>query len=241
MQLWRVLILVCLLFFSGCDVKSDLSLEEKNYIDTHTILWAASDNYYPFIFIDKNDEPKGMSVDYMRIISQKTGLKFRMIGHGQLSTNLDNLKDGNIDLITSLRPTPDRSHYAIFSRPYIVVDLVLIKRVNIPKTVGVGRGYAAIDYLKAARRDLKIVEFSNDENSYKALISGEIDSAIMDVPASTIFARNYHMEFDKTSIPYEYPLSFATSKENVILRSILDKALTSINETEHEGIRAKWM
>lgn len=241
MHYWKMLSVVLVLFLSGCNVRSDLTQKERDYVNTHTVVWAAEDNYYPFVYVDRFGVPHGISVDYMKLISEKTGLQFRMAAHGQLSNELSNLRDGRIDLVTSIRTTPERSHYATFSRPYILVDLVMIRRLNTPKTVGVSRAAAAEDYLKAARKELKVVEFDDDEHAYKALVDGTIDSAIMDVISLSAQVAKFRVEFDKSTVPFEYPLAFATTKENEILRSILDKAITDMSDDDHEGIKTKWM
>ncbi len=242
MYIWKIVASIILLFsLTGCGVKSSLTQEERNYVNTHTVVWAGEDNYFPFVYIDRYGQPNGLTVDYMNLISEKTGLKFRMAKHGQLATILSSLEHGTVEMVTSVRTTPGRAQYSSFTRPYILVDLVLIKKVNVPKTVAVGRGYAAIDYLKAVRKDLEIVEFDDDEKSYQALIGGVVDCAIMDIPSSRWLTTKYGVDFDKSSIPFEYPLSFAVEKDNFILRSILDKAINDISEDEHAGIKDKWM
>lgn len=241
MRFWKIITLAMIVFLSGCGVKGELTQKEKEYINTHIVVWAAEDNYYPFVYIDRFGEPHGLSVDYMKLVSEKTGLKFRLAKHGQLTDILDHLHQGHVDLVTSVRTTPDRSTYASFSRPYILIDLVLVKRTNVPKTVGVGKGYAIEGYLRAARKDLQVVEFLDDEESYKALIAGTVDSVAMDVPSLTALVEKYKAEFDKSSIPFEYPLSFAVAKDNAVLRSILDKAITGITDEETEVIKIKWM
>lgn len=241
MRVWKLLLILCIVTLSGCSVRSSLTQAERDYIHTHTVVWAAGDTYYPFMYVDKNSMPHGIAIDYMALITRRTGLQFRMGVHGQLPELLSALKSGQVDMVPSIRTTPERAAYASFTRPFILVDLVLLKRIRDPKTVGVAKSSAARVYLSAARKDLAITEYEDNTEAYRALMDGRIDSCVMDVMVATALANRFDTEFDKSSVPFEYPLSFATAKDNIILRSIIDKALNSLSIDEQERIRIKWI
>ena len=242
MWVWKILLIISTTFMLlSCNAQYDYTAEEKEYIQTQTVLWASADNFYPFIYIDTDGQSAGISKDYMNLITKKTGLKFTMASHGQLMDQLDQLKHGSIEMITSIRTTPERAVYASFTRPYIFADTVMIKRTNIPRNVGIGKGYAVKNYLEIERKDLKIVEFENDEQAFKEMQRGDIDSVVVDAVSAKFLIKKYRAMYDVISVPYEYPLSFAVRKDDARLRVILDKAIASITPEEHTEIRRKWM
>lgn len=237
-----VSIALCLFTFfliAGCSQDVSLTKEEKVYIDSHVVNLGVDINYRPFDYMD--GIPKGMAIDLLDIISKKTGLKIRLEQTGQFEDILGNLRTGNVDLLTALRPTPSRAKFAIFSRPFTIVDIVMLKRVNMPVTVGAGRGYAIVNFIEVERKDLFIHEYDDDDISIQALMAGQVDSIVLDAVVAKQLMRKYNVEFDETRIPFEYPLSFAVKKDNVILRSIIDKALSSISTEEQLRIKEKWM
>ncbi len=242
MWIWKILLIISTSFMLlSCDTQYDYTVEEKEYIQSQIVSWAAEDNFYPFIYIDTDGQAAGISKDYMDLITKKTGLKFTMASHGQLMDELDQLRRGSVEMITSIRTTPERAVYASFTRPYIFADTVMIKRTNIPRTVGIGKGYAVKNYLEIERKDLKLMEFENDEQAFKAMQRGEIDSVVVDAVSAKFLIKKYRTIYDVVSIPYEYPLSFAVRKDDARLRVILDKAIALITPEEHEEIRRKWM
>lgn len=237
---WLALCVFSFFTVSGCVESTALTTEEEEYVKTHIVNWAADENFQPFIFMD-NGMPKGIAVDYLELICAKTGLKIRLEKSGQLETLLGMLRTGPVDMLSSIRTTPERSRYASFTMPFVYVDLVQLRRVSAPITAGVGQGYAVVNFLEIERKDLFLVKFANDEESLKAMIRGDVDSVVMDAASAKTLMKKYNVEFDELKIPFEYPLSFAVKKDNKILKNILDKALTSITPEEHERIRKKWM
>lgn len=241
MHFWKFLYLILTILLVGCNNRINFTTEEEDYIKNHTVTWSAGENRHPYVYLSREGVPLGISVEYMELISRKTGLKFQMINHGILAEELEQLKHKNVEMITSVRPTPERAEYALFTRPYIFIDTVMLKRTNYPKSVGIGKAYAVRSYLEVARKDLEIREFIDDEQSFLAMNSGKIDAVVMDSLNARSLLNKYRMKYDTVSVPYEYPLCFATGKDNAILRSIIDKALTHITQEEHEAIRRKWM
>lgn len=218
----------------------DFTKEEIAYIQNTAVTWSAEYNYTPFVYTD-DGKPEGLSVDYLNLISEKSGLKFVPILPGcQLDACLENVANGKADLTTSVRPTPQRAETLKFSRPYYIIGTVFIKRVFEPATVGVGKGYAVIEYLKLNRPDLQLVETDSDETSIELLIAGKIDSVILDSTSAALLRKKYSLNFDQVEIPHDYPLSFATKKDNQLLVSILDKTISKITDNERQKINKKW-
>ncbi len=117
----------------------------------------------------------------------------------------------------------------------------MIRNTGNPKSVGIGKGYAVRNYVLADRKDLVVFEFSDDEHSIKALLNGQIQSAIMDTESAKMLKKKYGFELDQITIPFEYPLSFAFRTNDTIIRGIFDKAISDITDNEHTRIRRKWM
>lgn len=237
------LFFVSILFLLGCSVEEQpihFSDKEREYLRSEEILVAVEDNFKPYIFIDKGI-PSGIATDYIDIISKKSGLNISFEkSFCQLLECFNRLKNGQVSIVTSVRPTPGRAKDFYFSRPFIFVGSVLVTRVGEPKTVGIGKGFAIKGYLEIERKDLKIIEFNNDEDSILALLAGEIDSVALDEGSEILLRKKYKFPYTSYTLPHDYPLSFAVNKDNVTLVSILDKVISAVSAEDQERIKKKW-
>jgi ABC-type amino acid transport substrate-binding protein len=235
--------LPAILFFTmlllGCNSKPNFTPEELLYIKTQSITWAVEDNFPPFVFF-RNGVIDGKSKDYLDLISKKSGLIFVEKASCQLVECFNWLDNGSVELITSVRTTPDLAVRATFTRPYLYVSSVIIQRKKFATTIGVGKGYAVKNYLVRERQDLEITEYPDDETAILALIAGEVDSVALDRESANVLIKKYSIDYNQVEIPHEYPLSFAITKNDNLLLSILDKTIDSITESEKDEINKKW-
>jgi ABC-type amino acid transport substrate-binding protein len=236
---WQLLFLAILV--SSCAPKHEYTEVEKNYIATHVVEWCARPTSYPYEFLTDDGTFKGLSVDYLELISQKSGIKIRIAAEATMSECQVLLKAGMIQMVSAVRPTPERSEYSTFTRPYVYVETVMLKHTNNPKTVGIGRAYAVKMYLENDRKDLVISEYDDDEQAVKAMLAGGVDSVVMDTESAKMLRKKYRLEVDQVTVPFEYPLSFAFRPGDTVLRGIFDKAISDITDEEHARIRRKWM
>ena len=226
-----ILIIVMCIFIGSCDRRQELSELEIAYVKQNVVHYLVENNYPPYMFIDTaTGEPAGLSKDYMDKISKVSGLRFVPARNCQLAECLEIMKRSDGQIITSVRPAPARSVFMHFSRPYLNIDTLLVRRTNEPKTVGVGRGYSIKDYLMRTYTNLSIVEFDNDEHAMNALIKGDIDSAALDVGSNAMLKEKYKYKFHEEILPFEYHLSFGLPLDDFILKSILDKSISRIND-----------
>lgn len=241
MSLSRLAIVSLMLILAACTPRHNYTMEEKSYIAMNAITWCARLTSYPYEYLDDNGNFSGMDLDYINLISQKSGLRIKITHTGSVSECHVHLKNKSVHMMAATRATPERAEYATFTRPYIYVETVMLKVTNKPISAGIGKGFAVRNYLLADRKDLRIEEFSDDEHAVQAMLRGEIDSVIMDTESAKLLRKKYRLELDLITIPFEYPLSFAFRKEDAIPRQIFDKAISDITEFEHERIRRKWM
>lgn len=237
----RLYFLPLIFAFYSCAPEYKYTPEEKSYISANTITWCVRSTSYPYESLKDDGTIIGSSADYIALISEKTGIKIEIAHKGTMTECQQLLKDGRVQMMAAVKPTPEGSKYSTFTRPYIYVDTVMLKMKNNPKSVGIGRGYAVKNYLLNDRKDLLIAEYTDDEVSVRAMLRGEVDSVIMDVESANLLTKKYRLETDRTTIPFEYPLSFSFRTQDTIVRQIFDKAISDITDAEHARIRRKWM
>jgi ABC-type amino acid transport substrate-binding protein len=68
------------------------------------------------------------TVDYIRLLEQKLGIRFQVVAPNDLTVNLEKARFRDVDVLTSLMKTPERSGYLLFTKPYVTVPAVIIIR-----------------------------------------------------------------------------------------------------------------
>lgn len=89
------------LFLSLCILFLSLYANSQN----QRIVKIGAFNYYPANFLDNDNVVKGFFVDAFKEIEKQENIKFEYI-YGSWNENLERIKKGEIDLITSAAITP---------------------------------------------------------------------------------------------------------------------------------------
>lgn len=132
----RWIFLALLIAFTVCSLGAEQSLvlneSERLFIQSHpTIRLGIDPAFVPFEFIGTDGTYQGISADVVRIVSERTGLRF------DVDTNLSwqevaNLAStGEIDVLSAMGKTADREQYLLFSKPYITFQrVIVVKNTN---------------------------------------------------------------------------------------------------------------
>lgn len=253
----RTLTVMIFAMLLGCSPKSDttahtidekkvqLTAEEQQYVKEHpTVSWAAEENRPPFVYLDNNDQVHGSSLVFLNLISKKTGLKFVPVKVGSFISGINAVRDKQVDLMTAVRPTADRIPYMGFSAPFVYNAGVFVFRQNSmprsPLRAGIRKGDAGKEYLLSRFADIRVVETEDNEEAISLLEKGLLDVAIMNEASADYLTRKSIIKMRKASTDFDYPYSFGFQKDNVILGSIISKAIVSIRNDEKQIINDAW-
>jgi len=215
--------------------------------------YAPESDYGPFIFVDSSGKALGLSVDFLQLISQKTGLQFTAQNAAALSLNLEKAKQKQVDLLTSLRPTPERAEFLQFTTPYVAIPAALIlpegqkNSTTLAEMVGrkiaVGKGYAVEGFLRENFKQINWVAVASDNEGLQQMLAGKVDGVVADI-ASVQFLRNQTKDLravQAANVGFHYPLSFAFRKDKPELGEVLQRGLQAISATERDLLLQKWM
>jgi len=248
--MFKIIAVVLLALLTGCskpidESKIPLSEEELAYIASHPFVsWAAEDNRPPYVFVEGND-PRGLAPEYLELIAKKTGLKFKPIETGGFNSSIEALRKGKVDVMTSIRPTPESAEFMGFTPPFAYQGGVFVFRVNTlprsPLTTGILKDSAAKKYLQSRFPDMNLVETEDDEQSISLLQKGLLDGSVTDVGTANYLSKKGGIEIRSAIINFDYPYSFAYRRENTVLGSIMTKAITSIKPEDKTKLNSKWL
>ncbi|MGY2138899.1 transporter substrate-binding domain-containing protein [Pseudomonas reactans] len=231
------------------------SASEQRWIETHPRLKVATgkEDFLPFTFFDDRNVFSGMSVDLLKKISLRTGLKFDVVQRSSTTEVIDAVKNGDADLLIAFTASSAREKHLRFTKPYFSTPYVLITRdsFDAPGTldefsgrrVSVFSGGSVIPYLTEHFPDVQLV---NADSSMKALLmveNGSVDGAIITlVSGSYMINQHYTGVLSMRSTVGAAPTQFsmAIDRNASELYSILNKALASISPEEMNDLTSRW-
>jgi len=224
----------------------------KELIKNKALKCVSTGNWIPFNIYSEG-RLEGISVDYWKLIQQKTGLKTTCQLVSNFSEVLEKIKTKQADMTISTSKTDDRAKYAVFSKPYISFPLVIATQNNIGfiedirllknKTIVVGKNYTAEKILKKYYPNLHILKANNIDEALKLVSDskafGVVD--ILPVIAYNINKNQYTNLKISGKLPYDFKVMFMLRKDYANLLPLINNAIDSITQQEKDQIAQKWM
>jgi ABC-type amino acid transport substrate-binding protein len=153
----------------SCPEKHGLfSHKEMEWLKAHPRVKVGVDkDFAPIEFLNKQGKPVGISVDYLDIIKQKTGINFEYINQDTWQATLQMTRKEKIDLLPCFTKTPERLKYLNFTEPYLNVPVVVYTRRDVSyvgnlnelkgKKVAVVKGCAPEEWLSKDYPDIPLL------------------------------------------------------------------------------------
>lgn len=231
-----------------------LTETEKKWLLTHHLIKVGMDpNYAPYEWTDKDGNHIGMVVDYMHRLEQKLGLHFEIVKNKSWTELLSMAKNGELDMLTSIVKTPERSEYLTFSEPYrdtptIIIDngkgsfIGSLKQLS-NKRVSVEKGYFMEEFMKNNYPKIILVTTATTKEALKMVVDGEADAYVGDANVAdfAIKSNNYNTLRFSGQTEYISHQSFGLTKANEPLARILTKAMATIPKDETDAMFNRWL
>jgi two-component system, NarL family, sensor histidine kinase EvgS len=257
---WLSLVLVALLpaftsaWAAGQPVKLPLTAAERSWLSQHPrIQVGIMDAWPPMNFVDKDGRSQGIGADYAAAINQRLGGAITLVP-APFKENYQRVLDKQLDALMDITQRPDREALFTFTSPYIVIPHVIVGRKGgdyfrneqdlTGKTVALEHGFYNITYFKDNFPSVKIKEYASTSDALDAVARGEADAyagnrAVVVYLVEKELLNNVRL-MGKLSKPSS-ALQFGVKKDQLLLASILGKALASITAEEEKAIREKWV
>jgi ABC-type amino acid transport substrate-binding protein len=216
------------------------------------VRFAPERDYGPFVYQTESGELRGLSVDLLRLVARQAGLSLVDLPAAPLAEQLDALRTGRADLISSLRPTPERAEYLAFSLPYVSVPAVLIRRADAPpqdleglagKAVAVGQSYAVEGFVRTQYPQVRWVAVPDDGVALRGVADGRFAGAVVDVASAAFIQRQAGLAGLQPvgAVGFEYRLSFAVPRQRTDLLARLDAGIRALPPDERQAVLDRWL
>jgi ABC-type amino acid transport substrate-binding protein len=216
------------------------------------IRFAPEKDYGPFVYQAAGGQVVGLSIDILEALKPGLESPVRALPPQPLAAILEAAQRGEVDLISSLRPTPERSAYLAFTSPYVQVPAVLVVRQSVSparlsdlagQRVAVGKGYAVEAFVRQAYPQLDWQAVPDDLTAMQGLMAGKYQAAVADMASVSHLLRQQHIKGVQVSeaVGFDYPLSFAYPKTRPQLGRQLEAGLKRLDDGTRQKIVNRWI
>ncbi len=228
-----------------------LTPAEQAWLREHPVIRTGPDpNYPPYEWMDTNGQCRGISSDYLELISQKLGVRFQEVRGRNWPELLELARQRKVDLLPAAAETPQRLKYLNFTNPYITVKAVIISREpykNISelmgKKVAVVAGYFTDELITHHDVDVILVRTEDIQTALELTATGAVDAMVGDL-ASSIAVINQSGITGLRIVKHldqKISHSIGVRKDWPQLVTILNKTLATINQNQRDEIRERWI
>ena len=170
-----------------------LTPQESEYLKTHPVIKVHNEkSWAPFNF-NENNTPKGLSIDFMNLVAQKTGLKVEYVTGPNWNDFLEMMKNGSLDVMLNIVKNDEREKFLAFTNPYQLVPHCIVTKVSdtreykkyediLDKKIAVEEGFYNHNYLAKNHQDTKLVLRKDTLGALQAVSYGEADLTIGILP-----------------------------------------------------------
>lgn len=228
--------------------------EERDFIETHPVIRLGVDpRFVPFEFIDTDGEHKGIAADYLKLISERTGLDFQVQKGLTWPEAYDLALAGEVDALPAIGKTSEREENFLFSEPYYYFKRVIATRDTDfaisgmkdleGKTVAVQRNSSHHSYL-LSYKNINLSLYDTVEAALSSVATGEEIAFIGNLATTNYLIKTNgltNLRFVSFEAEKQQALYFAVRKDWPLLIDIFNKAVDSITEKEKSQINNKWI
>jgi len=237
--------------------KVDLNLtqEEKDYINSHSSLKVHNESSWPPFNFNVNGVPKGFTIDYINLLAKKLDIDIEYISGYSWNEFMEMLQTSKLDVIINISKNKEREKTINFTKHFYTAQNAIYTHKNNSnfnslnslngKTIAMPNGFFAQKFIEKNYPKIKQVLVKNQVESLKLLSLGKVDATVGKKVVMDYIIRNNNISEilvtgfidDKRSIS---EISLGVSKQDKVLRDILQKAQNYVDDEELDKLKQKW-
>ena len=239
------------------DTRIQLSVEERAWLEAHPVIRVGNENDWPPFDFAENGEPRGYSIDFLKLVGEKVGLQFEFVNGFTWSQLLDKARNRELDILPAIMETPERREFLDFTQHYMVNPTVIVTKETETgihsitdlkgRSVAIVRGYYYENSVKSEHPDIEIVSVSGFLEGLEAVVHGSADAFIGSqivvhhtitshfLGGLRVAGRSGIDDVDR------FKIRFGVAKGENALISILEKGMNAITRNEKQKLAARWI
>ncbi|MES9960278.1 MAG: transporter substrate-binding domain-containing protein [Sedimenticola sp.] len=232
-----------------------LTERERAWLKAHPVVTLGVDpEFPPYDYLNDRGMHKGIAADFMNLLSERLGVKFKVLDGLTWQEVMEKSRAGEVDLLSAVIPTPDRLNYLDFSEPYMRYEIAIVTRRDHAAVNGIAdfsgssvalvKDYALTELVLRAQPGLKPLYVDSILEGLRAVAEGEAEAIISDLGSLSYKMQQYNLinlHVAALSDLQAAGLSVGVSKRHPVLVGIIDKALQTISEEQRIAIAQRWI
>ncbi|SIO36301.1 diguanylate cyclase domain-containing protein [Salinivibrio sp. ES.052] len=189
---------VGLLLFISSDASPTHGAEEERQKPVLKV--ANSHAWRPFSYLDKNQRPKGILVDFWQEFGERNGYQIEFL-LTDWQRSIDLVRTGQADVHAGLLQSPERREFMDFGTPLFAIDTQVFFSQSMMGTsadfvlsgdtdheIGVVQGGYEQEFMEASFPSVTLRRFPNNQAMLNAALIGDIQAFVADLQVA-----NYHL------------------------------------------------
>ncbi len=228
---------------------------EQAWLAKHPVVKIPLNEDYPPFHMLKDGKRVGLNMDYLHIISEKTGITIQVVSMPWVQALQEiGRPSPSVDIVMEITASPERAQQMILTTPYLTAPHVIITRKDAgffsglkdlsKKTVVMEKDYMSTEWVRQALPKNKIKEVDGTNSALKLVASGKADAYIGNLAVASYLIDTLGFSNLKVASSAAMPddaLSMGIRKDWPELASIINKVLNSLSHEEHQQLRQKWL
>ena len=232
-------------------LQSSLTEPERNWLRKHrTIRHGIISNQMPFEYIDDNGHYRGLTSDYIAIISEQLDISFEPFFFTDLTTLSKGIRENQVDLASYLPPPRGKLSY---SESVIEMPIALFGRQDSALIVGIEsirdervvieKPSKAEQILSKFYPQIAVSYVDTPAEGIQAVLAGKADIFIHNVFSVEYYTRKLGLPPLKSvsNTPYTFDIAFAVTEELRPFIPIFQKVISGLSKRERQLIFDKWV
>ncbi|WP_051711099.1 ATP-binding protein [Andreprevotia chitinilytica] len=254
-----VLLWLCLAWASGvfaAPTPTPATPSERHWLAEHRDIRVGlyRSGWAPFDMLDKEGQYRGISADYLNLLSKALGVHVTQVIYNSWEEALAAASSHNVDILPSIARTTDRQQSLLFTDPYITSsNLIITRKENedihslsdlASQRVAIERGYALQDLLLHRVRGVIVIGAADAQDALHAVSSGRADAYIGDMIVASYLVHDQNLinlEFRGETGLAASELRFAVREDWPELVGAMNRAIGHITDTQRYEIQARWL
>jgi signal transduction histidine kinase/ABC-type amino acid transport substrate-binding protein len=231
-----------------------LTPEERRWIAEHPVIrYAVDPGFIPYEFLDEKGEHRGISSDYVRLLSERLGITMQRVPTEGWNQAVELAKQGKIDVLPCVGRSAEREASFSFSKPYARFQRVIITSTRMHFITGL----EDVESLRVAvqmnsshhgflaqHTTINPLLFKDLPEALEAVSEGKADALVGNLATCTYWIRKLNLTNLKIAAPVgndsEY-LHFAVRKDWPELLALINKGLDTVDKFEENAILKNWV
>ncbi len=233
---------------------TELNQDEKEWIAQKHTIRVRIVNFPPYTILGQG-KPTGIVPDYLKRITEQTGVKFKLestsSSYAEALRGLQNLEGP--DVIPSMMFSPEERN-VLFSNPYQVSPVVFYTRMDaafittisdlIGKRVIVNKGTVIEQALAREYPAVNLVYCRSAEQGLHMLAEGTADAFVGNLTVTSYLIQKHGLTNVRVAAPSpmpEHEMAFGVRKDWPELTGIINKVLDGITVEERSAMQGKYL